>query len=244
MHKIIAIETSAQVASVAIIVDGVVFAEYTMNNMLTHSVNLMPMIQDMVEKAEVRLSDITHVAVASGPGSFTGLRIGSATAKGLAHGLGIPIIEVPTLLGLAYNGQLHEGYIIPLMDARRQQVYTGVFSCSLGHVEQVIDDCACDLKTLKTRIDELADKRPILFLGDAVGKDVKVLMEQVEALFQGYPYRLAPMHMTNQRAASVGLAAVALLGTDHVVDCYHHGPTYIRMSQAERELKERQDGNL
>lgn len=244
MQTIIAIETSAQVASVAIIVDGVVFAEYTMNNKLTHSVNLMPMIKDMVEKAGVDLSGVTHVAVASGPGSFTGLRIGSATAKGLAHGLDIPIIEVPTLTGLAYNGQLHQGLIVPLMDARRQQVYTAGFLCKLGAIEQVISDRACDIKSLKEAIDRLESVEPILFLGDAVGKQIKVLMDQVESLFQGYDYRFAPMHMTNQRAASVGLAAINLLDTEHLVDCYHHGPTYIRMSQAERELKERQDGNL
>ena len=125
--RILAIESSSLVASVAIVEDGVTLAEYTANFKMTHSQTLLPMIDSMVSLFDIDLSTIDAIAVSGGPGSFTGLRIGSATAKGLGLALDKPLIHVPTLDGTAYNLYGAKGLICPIMDARRNQVYTGIY---------------------------------------------------------------------------------------------------------------------
>ena len=125
--RILAIESSSLVASVAIVEDGVTLAEYTANFKMTHSQTLLPMIDSMVSLFGIDLSTIDAIAVSGGPGSFTGLRIGSATAKGLGLALDKPLIHVPTLDGTAYNLYGAKGLICPIMDARRNQVYTGIY---------------------------------------------------------------------------------------------------------------------
>ena len=125
--KILGIDSSGMVASVAIVLDDILIAEYTMNHKRTHSETLLPMIDEIVKTSETKLEDLDAIAVAAGPGSFTGLRIGAATVKGLGLALGIPVIPVKTCEGLAFNMWGTEGLICPIMDARRNQVYTGLY---------------------------------------------------------------------------------------------------------------------
>lgn len=126
--KILALDSSGMVASVAIVEEENVLAEYTLNYKKTHSQTLLPMLDEIANQIDLDLDTIDAIAVAAGPGSFTGLRIGSATAKGLGLALDKPIIPVPTVDGLAYNLYGIESLICPLMDARRNQVYTGLYT--------------------------------------------------------------------------------------------------------------------
>ena len=128
--KILALDSSGLTASVAVIEDENLMGEYTMNYKKTHSQTLLPMIHDMLEMADVSVKELDAIAIASGPGSFTGLRIGAATAKGLGGALSIPLIAVPTLEGLAYNLAGAEALVCPIMDARRQQAYYGIYDVS------------------------------------------------------------------------------------------------------------------
>ncbi|NLZ82438.1 MAG: tRNA (adenosine(37)-N6)-threonylcarbamoyltransferase complex dimerization subunit type 1 TsaB, partial [Clostridiales bacterium] len=125
--KLLSLDSSGLVASVAIVTEEAVLAEYTVNYKKTHSQTLLPMLDEIVKMLEMDLSEVDGIAVSAGPGSFTGLRIGSATGKGLGLALGKPIIPVPTLEGLAYNMAWSDKLICPMMDARRNQVYTGLY---------------------------------------------------------------------------------------------------------------------
>jgi tRNA threonylcarbamoyladenosine biosynthesis protein TsaB len=140
--KILAIDSSSLVASVAIIQDDITVAEYTTNFKKTHSQTLLPMIDEIVKMTETDLSTIDAIAVSAGPGSFTGLRIGSATAKGLGLSLDKPIVSVPTVDAMACNFYETDKYICPIMDARRQQVYTGIYDVSAEIPKSVLSQCA------------------------------------------------------------------------------------------------------
>ena len=126
--KIIALDSSGLVASVALLEDTGLVGEYNIQYKKTHSQTLLPMLEELKDQVELELSTVDAIAIASGPGSFTGLRIGSATAKGLAYALQIPIIEIPTLQGLACNLYGTDKLVCPIMDARREQVYTGIYA--------------------------------------------------------------------------------------------------------------------
>lgn len=236
--KILGIETSAVVASVALLEgdekSAKLLAEYTINNKLNHSVNLMPMLEAMVAQVSLSLDQLDYVAIASGPGSFTGLRIGSATAKGLAHGLDLPIIEVPTLEAMAYHVPLFDGYIIPMMDARRSQVFTGIYQIVDGVVRNVVEDTVLPFDELASVVKTLEDK-PCYLLGDGVVPS----QELIKTHFTEIDYFIAPPHLRDQKAGSVCMAAYEKALKGESVHYSKHAPNYIRMSQAERELKER-----
>ena len=138
--KILALDTTGLVASVALVDEEKTIAEFTTNYKKTHSQTIMPMIEQLKNMVELDLSEIDYVACASGPGSFTGLRIGAATAKGLAHGLDKKIIPVPTLDGLAYNLAESSKLIVPIMDARRNQVYSAIYCNCLLYTSDAADD--------------------------------------------------------------------------------------------------------
>ena len=125
--KLLVLDSSGLVASVAIMEDDTLIGEYTINHKKTHSQTLLPMLDEVVKMTETNLDEIDAIAIAKGPGSFTGLRIGSATAKGLGLALNKPIVAVPTVDAIAYNLYETKGYICPIMDARRNQVYTGTY---------------------------------------------------------------------------------------------------------------------
>ena len=164
--KILGIDSSGLVASVAVVEDDVMLAEYTVNYKKTHSQTLLPMLKEIADMISLDLASVDAIAVAAGPGSFTGLRIGSATAKGLGLALDKPIISVPTVDGLAYNLYGTEKRICPLMDARRNQVYTGIYEFQGDRLQVIEPQMAVAVSEIVSKINE--DGREVVFLGDGV----------------------------------------------------------------------------
>ena len=234
--KILAIESSATVASVAVVNDNVLEALYTICHKITHSQTLMPMLDEAARRIELDKNSIDYVAVTSGPGSFTGLRIGASTAKGIAMGLGVPIVPVPTLESLAYNAYGVEELICPVMDARRNQVYTGIYSFERSGAEYRLvthlEQTAMDLGELVDKLNSLG--KSVLFMGDA--KDV--FADRIEAGLK-CDYAFAPVHMNRQSAAALASAALCKIASGDCVSASDFAPTYLRLSQAEREAKEK-----
>lgn len=225
--RILGIESSSLVASVAVVTDDVMTAEYTVNFKKTHSQTLLPMIDELVRMLEMELNTIDAIAVSGGPGSFTGLRIGAATAKGLGLALDKPLIHVPTVDAMAYNLYGSSTLICPIMDARRNQVYTGLYYSS-GRVEVVKPQCAMDMREL---IDELDVRRePVVFLGDGVPVYRHLIEEYMKS-----PYTFAPAHMNRQRAGSVAALGALMYARGQIVQAEDFAPDYLRKSQAERE---------
>lgn len=230
--KILAIDSSGLVASVALVTEEKLLAEYTVNNKKTHSQTLLPMLDEIVRILEIDLNELDAIAVAGGPGSFTGLRIGSSTAKGLGLALNKPIISVPTVDALAYNLYGTKSLICPIMDARRNQVYTGIY-------EFCKDEFCVLVPQMATGVEELADElnkreRPVIFLGDGVEVQKEKLKEMLKV-----PYSFAPIHLSKQRAAAVGTLAILYYKKGQVESADTHEPVYLRLSQAERELNEK-----
>lgn len=230
--RILGIESSSLVASVAIVEDGVTMAEYTANFKKTHSQTLLPMIDQMVSLLGIELSAIDAIAVSGGPGSFTGLRIGSATAKGLGLALDKPLIHVPTLDAMAYNLYGASALICPIMDARRNQVYTGIYRFE-KEFETVKEQAAIDMGDLIKILEEMG--RPVIFLGDGV----PVFRKQIEETMT-VPVQFAPAHANRQRAAAVAALGSVYFAGGKIETAMEHGPDYLRKSQAEREREERE----
>lgn len=233
--NIIAIDSSGLVASVAIANENGVIAEYTVNNKKTHSQTLLPMLDEIKRITETDLTQIDAIAIAAGPGSFTGLRIGSATAKGIALALNVPIVEVSTLEALAANVYATAGVVCPIMDARRNQVYTGIY-------EFVKDEGFYKLNTIEAPeavlIDEIAERinrigREVIFMGDGVP-----VFEQKLAELLKVPYSFAPIHMARQRAGCIAQLGISKFKAGDFVPAELHSPEYLRLSQAERERLE------
>ena len=237
--RILAIEASSQVAGVAILTDDVITAEYTVNHKITHSQTLMPMLDEIVKMTETELSTVDAIAVSGGPGSFTGLRIGSATGKGLAQALNVPIIHVPTLEGMAYNAYGFDGVVCPIMDARRSQVYTGIYRFK-DEMEVVLEGCAISIEELVEHLKKNTEK--VLFIGDGIPVFKEYLTKEL-----GEKVFFAPANMNRQRAASVASLAVKYYEQGKSVEAKEHLPEYFRNSQAEREreakLQKEQNGN-
>ena len=243
--RVLAIDSSGLTATVAIVEDDTTIAEFTINYKKTHSQTLLPMIDEVVKMTELDLGTIDAIAVAGGPGSFTGLRIGSATAKGLGLALNKPLIHVPTVDGLAYNVFGCEDIICPIMDARRNQVYTGIytFSKKAGEKEgrNLVEPVFQVIKMqMAVSIEELAERlnryrRPVVFLGDGVPVYENVLAEKLTV-----PYSFAPAYMNRQRAAVVGTLAIQYYKSGKFETAEEHRPDYLRVSQAERERAQRE----
>ena len=243
--RVLAIDSSGLTATVAVVEDTETIAEYTVNYKKTHSQTLLPMIDEMARMVELDLSTIDAIAVAGGPGSFTGLRIGSATAKGLGLALDKPLVNVPTVDALAYSVYGCTDLICPIMDARRQQVYTGVytFSYSAGKKEgenlvepvfQVLKmQMAVSVEGLIRRLNNYG--RPVVFLGDGVPVYRGRLAEGLKV-----PYSFAPSYMNRQRAAVVGALGIRYFKKGRFETAMEHKPEYLRVSQAERERAERE----
>lgn len=243
--KVLAIDSSGLTAAVAIVEDDLTIAEYTVNYKKTHSQTLLPMIDEMVKMTETDLDTIDAIVVSGGPGSFTGLRIGSATAKGLGLALNKPLIHIPTVDGLAYNVYGCEDIICPIMDARRNQVYTGMYTFSrrtgqkedtrqIEPVFQVMKmQMAISVEELIQRLNNYG--RPVVFLGDGVPVYENVLAEGLKV-----PYSFAPAYMNRQRAAVVGTLGILYYKMGKTETAMEHRPEYLRVSQAERERAERE----
>lgn len=233
--KILALDSSGLVAGVALIQDDVLIAEYTTNYKKTHSQTLLPMLDEIKKMVELDLHTVDVIAVSAGPGSFTGLRIGSATAKGLGLSLGIPIAAVPTVDALAYNLYGTDKLVCPLMDARRSQVYTGIYTFEKKEdayrQKNVLEQCALPVQALAEKLNTL--DREVIFLGDGV----PVCKETLKELLQ-IPFSFAPASCNRQRAASVGVLGALLARENKLVSADAFAPEYLRMSQAERERME------
>lgn len=240
--KIIALDSSGLVASVAVLEDGCLIGEYNIQYKKTHSQTLLPMLDGLKQMVELELDTVDAIALAAGPGSFTGLRIGSATAKGLGLALGKPIIEIPTLDGLACNLYGTDKLVCPIMDARRSQVYTGLYEYIKGVESPVEYELRCLIEQCAVPIEEIAEKcndfrREVVFLGDGV----PVFAQRLKDLMT-VPYGFAPAHMNRQRAASFGILAEKYYREGRMVPAAEHSPVYLRLSQAEREKREH-EGN-
>jgi len=230
--RILGIESSSLVASVAIVEDGVTMSEYTANFKKTHSQTLLPMIDAMVNLLDLDLETIDAIAISGGPGSFTGLRIGSATAKGLGLALKKPLIHVPTLDGTAYNLYGVSGLICPIMDARRNQVYTGIYRFEQDF-QVVMEQDALDMGELIEKLNAMGER--VIFLGDGVPVHEKLIREKMTV-----PFSFAPAHVNRQRAASVAALGAVYFAEGKIQDAAEHGPDYLRKSQAEREREEKE----
>lgn len=261
--RICAIDSSGLVAGVAISDNGICTAEYDVQYQVTHSQTLMPMLEQVMNRLGLKVKDIDAYAVAAGPGSFTGLRIGIATVKGLGLAVNRPVAAIPTLEMLAYNAFGYGGLVCPIMDARRNQVYTGIYR--FDHASQntgasdpgTSPDCGTVRHMLKViqpqraesfddlcgQLNELGSN--VLFIGDGI----PVFADRMQELLE-VGYELAPLHMNRQRAGSLAALAEHYFGTTEadrlerglegsITDTDGLTPVYLRLSQAERERNER-----
>ncbi len=241
--KVLAIDSSGMTATVAVVEDTQTIAEYTVNFKKTHSQTLLPMIDTMGKMIELDLKTIDAIAVAGGPGSFTGLRIGSATAKGLGLALEKPLIHVPTVDGLAYNLYGCQDIICPIMDARRKQVYTGMYTFARRELEGSKEtELVLDVLEAQNAspIDELIERlnihgRPVVFLGDGVPVYQDVIREKMRV-----PFSFAPASANRQRSAVVGALGIQYYKEGKFETAMEHQPDYLRVSQAERERAEKE----
>ena len=224
---ILAFESSAKSASVALVKDGELLSQYSQCSALTHSRTLLPMAEDMLKNAEIKLSEVDLIAVAHGPGSFTGIRIGVSTVKGLSWAADKPCVGVSTLEAMAWHGLLSGGYVCPVMDARRQQVYNALFKIEDGKPQRITDDRPIALAQLADEVRSL--DAPVLLVGDGAALTEKFFREH------SVPCRIAPENLRWQSAWGVAMAASDKQpGTSETLL-----PVYLRLSQAERERQER-----
>ena len=243
--KILALDSSGLVASVALLENDNLVAEFTVNNKKTHSQTLLPMLDEVVKAAGIELDTVDAIAIAAGPGSFTGLRIGAATVKGLSLALDKPIIPVPTLEGLAYNFWGSDRLICPIMDARRNQVYTGIYEfCKEEIPEKESSEHQLVMHSIKEQcaiaVDELVEElnrlgREVIFLGDGVPVYREQILQKLKV-----PCSFAPAANNRQRAASVASLGAVYYAHGRTVTAAEHEPEYLRKSQAEREREEQE----
>ena len=231
--KILAFETSAKAASVALMENGKLLGESYQNTGLTHSQTLMVMAEDLLKTCNLTAKDVNAVAVAAGPGSFTGVRIGVAAAKGFAWGGELPCYGVSTLEAMARNLGVYQGYVIPAMDARRNQVYTAIFYAENGRLNRLEEDMAISLAELGEKIKNFAE--PVFLVGDGAVLCYNTLLEEVPGLV------LPPEHRLHQRAAGVALTAQAMMDAGETGNAAELTPNYLRLSQAERERLAREN---
>ena len=266
--KLLALDSSGLVASAAILDDGAVIAEYTLNHKQTHSQTLMPMLNEIAGRIGLDPGELDAIAVAAGPGSFTGLRIGAATVKGLGLALKKPVIEVPTLAAMAFQLYGCGALIAPIMDARRTQVYNGLYRFENDRFVTVVDQRALSVEALCVELENGIDLSPKDVLGTGtenvpgtgtentsgtgpakvsggerppvffLGDGVPVYRDLIDRLLTR-PHIYVPAHVSRQRAASVGALGTLLYREGIVTDPRDHVPVYLRKSQAEREREEK-----
>lgn len=225
--KILALETSAKAVSVAAVENGSVLASAYQNVGLTHSVTLMPLLDSLLKHAGLALKDIDCIAVANGPGSFTGLRIGVSAAKGLAWTLDLPCCGVSTLAAMAQNLSSFDGLIICAMDARRNQIYNALFEAKGGSLTRLCPDRAIGLDELAAQLNN-CKKRKIV-----VGDGAQLCYNDLKN--RGISCEIAPPQLVMQNAVGVGLVACCMAARGETVSARDLVPVYLRLSQAERE---------
>ena len=224
--KILALETSAKAVSAAVVENGKVLCSGYQATGLTHSRTLMPIVEHILKNADLTMADMDAIAVAAGPGSFTGIRIGVSAAKGLAFAVAKPAIGVSTLAAMARNVAFADGLVICAMDARRSQIYNAVFEAKDGHLTRLTEDRAIALADLAEEMK--ADPRPKTIVGDGARLCFDFLQNA------NVPCRLAPPHLVMQNAMSVALEAESLAAEGALTDAQELQPVYLRPAQAER----------
>ena len=220
-------ESSAKAASVALVKDGCMLAQYTQCSALTHSRTLLPMAEDLLKNTDMTLNDVDRIACAHGPGSFTGIRIGVATVKGLSWALDKPCVGVSTLEAMAWHGVSAGGYVCCVMDARRSQVYNAIFEIRDGRPVRLTDDRAVSLEELKADVEKLGQE--VLLVGDGTKITADFFLKN------GVPFRTAPENLVMQSAWGVAMAAEGKEAGKGETPL----PVYLQLSQAERERQER-----
>ena len=230
---ILAFETSAKAASVALTENGKLLGESYQNTGLTHSQTQMVMAEDVLKQCGKTAADVEAVAVAAGPGSFTGVRIGVAAAKGFAWGKELPCYGVSTLEAMAESLNVYDGYVCPCMDARRSQVYNALFLAEGGKLTRISEDRAIALADLKTELEKL--EKPVFLVGDGANLCHNTLKEEVPNLV------LPAEHRIHQRAVGVAILANRMAEAGLAPSGGELTPNYLRLSQAEREKLEREN---
>ena len=233
---ILGIESASLTASAALLLDDTLIAEYTTNFKKTHSETLLPMIDEILRMTGKDVSELTAIAVSKGPGSFTGLRIGASLAKGLALPQDLPIIPVPTIDAIAYGAYGADAVICPLMDARRMEVYSGLYSFD---GEEFLVHEGASARPLAEQVaaaESLAEKlgKPVLYLGDGL----PVFEEEIRRIMR-VPSRFSPAHVRCQRAGSVASLGAKLYAEGITESCLTFQPLYLRKSQAEQEREKK-----
>ncbi|WP_026491532.1 tRNA (adenosine(37)-N6)-threonylcarbamoyltransferase complex dimerization subunit type 1 TsaB [Butyrivibrio sp. XPD2002] len=244
--KILALDTSGLVCSVAVMEDDRLLSEFSIQHKITHSELLLPMMEEIKKRIALDLNTIDAVAVSAGPGSFTGLRIGCATAKGLCLAMDKPLVAVPTLDAMAYQFYGSENVICPMMDARRNQVYTGIYTFVPEKEDEKHFETYFSMKTIKAQaamaVEDIAEElnnigKTVVLLGDGI----PVYRDKLEKLLK-VNYIVAPAHMNRQRASALAALAQIYLRDGKTVDADSFSPEYLRASQAEREAAEKKAG--
>jgi len=230
--KILGIESAALVASVAILDEDIIIAEYTTNFKKTHSETLLPMLDEIIKMTGIDCSELSAIAVSGGPGSFTGLRIGAACAKGLGLALDLPLIHVPTLDAMALNIYSSDAIIVPIMDARRNQVYTGIYKndCNLEIIKDSMAVAIDELFEILKDLDNKKEIKKIIFLGDGV----PVFREYIDKNLE-IAHDFAPANLNRQRASNIAMLGLKMFKEGKSLLSDDMRPEYLRKSQAERE---------
>lgn len=229
---ILAFETSAKAASVALLEPPRLLGEVYQNTGLTHSQTLLVMAENLLKQCGKTAQDVTAVAAAHGPGSFTGVRIGAAAAKGFSWGRDIPCYGVSTLEAMAEGLGVWDGYVCPVMDARRSQVYNALFRAERGTLTRLAPDRALSLTELGEEIKNL--EKPVFLVGDGAVLCYNILSKDIPALV------LPPEHRMHQRAVGVAILAARQAAAGLAPSGGELTPNYLRLSQAERERLEKQ----
>lgn len=230
--KILALDTSSMPSTAAVVDEYNIISEFTINYKKTHSQTIMPIIDIICNMVELDINTIDYIAVASGPGSFTGLRIGASTAKGLAHALNKPIVPVPTLDGLAYNIFETNKIICPIMDAKRGHVYSALYTWNNRKLEKLTEYLAEPIEDIINIA--LTFETEVIFLGDGVPINIEKLKQLIPNNFI-----IAPPSCNMQRAGSIGSLALELIKDNKTINYAEFAPFYIRKSQAEREYEQK-----
>ena len=233
--KVLAVDTSTMVSTCAVMEEQRLLGEYSLDQKITHSENLIPMIKEVLDNIELKVSSIDLYGVALGPGSFTGLRIGIATIKAPAHVFDKPIIGVSTLEGLAFNLP-YRGIIVPMIDARRDRVYTGIYRWEDGNIINIKGPATMEIDALLEYLDDNYNNIMVNGNGSLMYRDriINMLGEKVE---------LAPVGLNGCRAASICELSLLKWGKGQINDYYTLAPEYLRESQAQRELRKKESGN-
>lgn len=229
--KILGMDSSGLVASVAVVENDILVAEYTVNHKKTHSQTLLPMLDEIRKMTELDFESVDAIAVAAGPGSFTGLRIGAATVKALGFALDKPVVSVPTCHGLAYNMWGTDKVVCPILDARRNQVYTGVYEFIDGNLQVIMDQDAMGIDELVHYLNQMG--RQVIFVGDGIPVYSEYIQDNLSC-----GYQFAPAGFNRQRASSVAALGLKLFEEGKYENADDMKPIYLRKSQAEREREE------